>query len=67
LKQFLRENSWPVTHEIRKHLWEVLISYSDKEFESSKFFYREQIESLLKSKGLSFKFNKIEGVTFGPN
>ncbi|CAK5077238.1 unnamed protein product [Meloidogyne enterolobii] len=55
LKQFLRENSWPVTHEIRKHLWEVLISYSDKEFESSKFFYREQIESLLKSKVQNFR------------
>nr|CAD2175373.1 unnamed protein product [Meloidogyne enterolobii] len=55
LKQFLRENSWPVTHEIRKHLWAVLISYSDKEFESSKFFYREQIESLLKSKVQNFR------------
>ncbi|CAK5109992.1 unnamed protein product [Meloidogyne enterolobii] len=68
LKQFLRENSWPVTHEIRKHLWEVLISYSDKEFESSKFFYREQIESLLKSKGFgitSFGIPFIQFMFFG--
>uniref|UniRef100_A0A914HUA4 TBC1 domain family member 24 n=1 Tax=Globodera rostochiensis TaxID=31243 RepID=A0A914HUA4_GLORO len=54
-KSFLRENNWPITHEIRKDLWRVLVSHGDKEFESSRNFYREQIGTLFRGKVQNFR------------
>ncbi|KAL3085232.1 hypothetical protein niasHS_010301 [Heterodera schachtii] len=50
LKNFLRDNNWPVSHEIRRDLWRVLVSNGDKEFDSSRHFFHEHIATLFRGK-----------------
>lgn len=52
VKKFVRNNDWPVSHEIRSDIWKVLCN--NKDFEVHKKLYHEQLDNLTKSGGIIF-------------
>uniref|UniRef100_A0AC34QH23 TBC1 domain family member 24 n=1 Tax=Panagrolaimus sp. JU765 TaxID=591449 RepID=A0AC34QH23_9BILA len=62
VKKFVRNNDWPVSHEIRSDIWKVLCF--NKDFDVHKRLYHEQLENLTKSgvKTLTPLFLTFDGI-----
>uniref|UniRef100_A0A7E4VEM7 TBC1 domain family member 24 n=1 Tax=Panagrellus redivivus TaxID=6233 RepID=A0A7E4VEM7_PANRE len=62
VKKFVRNNDWPVSHEIRSDIWRILCH--TKDYDAQKTTYHQQLEDLTKSgvKQLQPLFLSFDGI-----